>query len=70
MTDSLIVPPMTKIPKDTVEKRNSNELSKVDRKLQEEEEKYELYQRLYVGQFSEEEESNTESDCLGYSYFS
>ena len=39
------------------------------RKLQEEEEKYELYQRVYVGELSEEEETDTESDCTGCSYF-
>ena len=44
-------------------------LSKAERKLQQEEEKYKLDQRVYVGKLSEEEESDTESECSGYSYF-
>ena len=52
-----------------VKKNDSNELSKAERKQQQEEEKYEVYQRTYIGQLSEEGESNTESDCSGYSYF-
>ena len=57
LTDSLIPPPMTKTPEDMVQKNDNNELSKMDRKIQEEEKKYELHQRIYVGQLSEEEES-------------
>ena len=63
VTDMLIPPPMTKTPEDIVEKSNSDKLSKAERKLQQEEEKYKLYQRVYMGQLSEEEESNTEPDC-------
>ena len=56
------------IAEDMVEKNCSDELSEAERKLQEEE-MYEWYQRVYVGQLSEEEESDTESDCSGYIYF-
>ena len=45
--DSLILPPMTKAPEDTVEKNNSDELSETERKQQEE--KYKVYQRTYMG---------------------
>ena len=71
MTDPLILPPMTKAPEDTVEKNDSNELSKVERKQEEEEEeeKYVVYQRTYVGQLSKEKENSTESDYSGYNYF-
>ena len=68
VTDLLILPLMTKAPEDTVGMINSNELSKVERKQQQEEEKYKLYQRVYAGQLSEGEESDTESDCSVYSY--
>ena len=60
---------MTKTPEDMVENNDSDELSEAERKLHQEEEKCKLYQRVYVGQLSEEEESDTESDCSGYSYF-
>ena len=64
VTGSLIPLPMTRVPEDMVEKNDSSELSKVDRK--QEEEKYKVYQRTYVGQHSEEEETDTESDYSGY----
>ena len=49
---------MTETPKDMIEKNDSDKLSKVESKQQQEEEKYELYRRVYLGQLSEEEESN------------
>ena len=66
--DSLILPPTNKALEDTIQKNNSDDLSKAERK-QQQEEKYKVYQRTYVGQLSEEEESNTESDYSSYSYF-
>ena len=69
MTDSLIPPLLTKTPEDMVEKNNSNKLSDSERKLQQEEEKYKQYQRVYMGQLSEKEESDTELDCSVCSYF-
>ena len=47
-------------------KKDGKELSEAERKLQWEEESYKQYQRLYVGQLSEEEESDTESYCSAY----
>ena len=38
-------------------------------RLQKEAEKFEMYDRIYVGQLSEEETSDTETDDLAYSYF-
>ena len=64
MTDSLIPPPPTETPGDMTGKNDGEELSDRERQLQQEEEKYDLYQRIYVGELSEEEESNTESDSL------
>ena len=69
MTDLLVLSPTTKAPEDMGEKNDSDELSKVERKQQQEEEKYVVYQRTYIGQLSEEKESKTESDNSGYSYF-
>ena len=69
MADSLIPLPLTETPGDITGKNDSKELSEVERKLQQKEEKYKLYQTIYMGQLSEEEESDTESDGLTYSYF-
>ena len=68
MTDSLIPPLITKALEETAEKNDSDELSKVE-KRQQEEKMHAVYQRRYVGQLSEEEESDTESAYSGYSYF-
>ena len=50
------------------EKNDSDELSEAERK-QQQEQKFTVYQRIYVAQLSEEEESETELDYSGYSYF-
>ena len=49
MTDSLIPSPITKAPEDMVEKNDSDELSKAEKRQQQEEKKYAVYQRTYVG---------------------
>ena len=69
MTDALVPPSLTETPRDMSGKNNGKELSEAERKLQQEEEKYDLCQRIYMGQLSEEEESDTESDDSTYSYF-
>ena len=48
------------------ENTNGEELSEVKKRHQKEEEKYQLYERIYVGQLSEEEESDTDTDKLIY----
>ena len=65
MTNSLT----TKALEEMAEKNDSNELSEAAKEHQQTEEKYGVYQRTYIGQLSEVEESDTESDYLGYSYF-
>ena len=45
------------------------EVAKAEKKYQQEEEKYAMCQRTYIGQLSEEEESKTESDYSGSSCF-
>ena len=62
-------PPVTKTPGDTTGNTYGEKLSKVEKRLQKEEEKYNLYGKVYVGQLSEEEESDTHLDHSTYSYF-
>ena len=69
VTGSLIMPSTTKTLEEMVEKTDG-ELAKAEKKYQQEEEKYTMYQGMYIGQLSEEEECNTESDDSGCSYFS
>ena len=69
VTDSLIQPLLTETPEDMTGNNDGKELLEEERKLQQEEENYKQYQRIYVGQLSEEEEGDTESDCSTYSYF-
>ena len=44
-------------------------LTEGEKRYQLEEEKYALHQKVYVGQLSNEEESDTESDYSGCSHF-
>ena len=48
---------------------DKEELLEVEKRLQQEEEKYDLNRRVYIGQLSDEEESDMDSDGLTYSYF-
>ena len=59
---------MTETPGDVTGNTNGEELSEVEKRLQKEE-KYDLYRRVYVGQLNEEEESDMDSDCSTYNYF-
>ena len=51
------------------ENANKEELLEAEKRLQQEEGKYDLYRRVYVGQLSNEEESDTDSDGSTYIYF-
>ena len=63
VTDSLILPlTMSK----EEEKAITEEVMEAETKYQQEEEKYALQQKIYVGQLSKEEESNTSSEYSGY----
>ena len=66
VTNSLIPPPTM----DKEEKAITEEMVEVETRYQEEEEKYMLQQKIYIGQLSKEEESNNSSEYSGYSYFS
>ena len=63
VTNSLIPPPppVTEIPGDMTGNTNGEELSEAEKRLQKEEEKYDLYGRVYVGQLSKEEESDMQT---------
>ena len=54
---------------DKEEKATTEEKMDAETKYQQEEEKYELHQKIYMGQLSDED-SDTGSDYSGYSYFS
>ena len=63
---------MRKEDKATMEEMKEETLeasTEVEKRYQLEEEKYALHQKVYVGQFSDEEESDTKSDYSGYSCF-
>ena len=54
---------------EAIEDTNRNEQSEAEKRLQREEEKYELYDRIYVGQLSEKEETDMDTDGSTYTYF-
>ena len=71
VTNPLISSPQkTETPEDITGNIDGEELSEAEKRLQQEEKKYNLYQRVHVGQLSEGEQSDTDSDNLTYSYFS
>ena len=55
-------------PNDTTED-NNRELTEHEQRLQKEAEKYELYDKVYIGQLSEEDMTDTEMDESAYLYF-
>ena len=65
ITDSLMLPPTMK----EEEKVTTEETMEVETRYQQQEEKYVLQLKIYIGQLSDEEESNTGSEYSGYSYF-
>ena len=68
VTELLLPQPTTKALEEMTEKTD-DELTKAEKKYQQEEEKYAMYQRTCIGQLSEEEENDMESDYSGSSYF-
>ena len=68
--DSLVPPPpMTETSEDMTENTNKEVLTEVERKLQREEEEYKMYDRIYVGLLSYEEDSNMDTNDMAYTYF-
>ena len=54
---------------DDTREDNNGELTEYEQRLQEEVKKDKLYDRVYIGQLSEEEMTDTEMDKSAYSYF-
>ena len=65
VTNSLILSPTAS----EEEKASMEELMEAETRYQQEEEKYVLQQKVYIGQLSKEEKSDTSSDYSGCSYF-
>ena len=69
VTNSLIPPPSTmEILGDMTENTDEEGLMEAERRLQREEEKYKVYDRIYVGQLSDEK-SDMDTDDSQYTYF-
>ena len=67
---SLIPPqPTTEASEGVMESTNREGLSEGEKRLQREEEQYELYDRIYIGQLSSKEESNMNTDSSTSTYF-
>ena len=62
-------PPTTEALGDMIENTNREGLSEAEKRLQRDEEQYELYNRIYVGQLSNDEESDMDTDDSAYTYF-
>ena len=70
MMKLLILPPSrTEASGDMTENTDGEALTEVERRLQRKKEKYEVYNRIYVSQLSNEEESKTNTDDAQYTYF-
>ena len=69
MMKLLILPPSTmEASGNMTENTDVEELMEVERRLQREEEKYKVYSRIYVGQLSNKEESDMDTDDSQYTY--
>ena len=71
VTQSLVLPPSdpTNVEGITKDETEEEGLKKMENRLQKEAEKFELYDRIYIGQLSEEETSDMEKDNLAYPNF-
>ena len=63
------LPPVTEAPEEVTENNNREELLEAEKRFQREEERYEFYDKIYVGQLSKEEESDMDTDGSIYTYF-
>ena len=62
-------PTVTEPLEQVIENTNGEGLLEVEKRLQREEEHHELYNRIYMGQLSDEEDSSTDTDDSHYTYF-
>ena len=70
VTQSLVPWPSDPMNVEATAKDETEEEGLTDMEIrhQREVEKFEMYDRIYIGQLSKEETSNTETDYLAYSY--
>ena len=70
MTESLVPPPQVmETSGNTAENTNREEIMEAEKRLQREKEKYEMLNRKYMGQLSDEENSDMYRNDMGYTYF-
>ena len=69
VTESLVPPPSDSANAEGTTRDEEEGLMEVEVKLQKEEEKFEMYDKIYMGLLSEEETSDMETDNSTYSYF-
>ena len=70
VTESLVpTPQVTETSDDTAENTDEEELTEAERKLQREEEKHDMFDRIYMSQLSDEEDSDMDTNDMGYTYF-
>ena len=70
VTELLVLPPSTsETPEDPTKNMNDKGLTEVEERLQMEEKKFENYRRIYMGQLSDKEDSNTDMEESAYTYF-
>ena len=69
VVQSLVPPPSDPMNMEAATKDETEGQMDMETRLQKVAEKFEMYDRIYIGQLSEEETSNTETDDLAYSYF-
>ena len=65
----ILPPPATEALEEVTENTNRDELLEAEKRLQKEEEKCELYERIYMGQPSDEEKSDMDTNGSTYTYF-
>ena len=69
VTESLVLLPSTLTASEDTTENTDEGLMEAEVKLQGEEEKFEMYDRIYMGLLSDEESSDMETDELTYTYF-
>ena len=69
VTELLVLPPSTLATLEDTTENTDEGLIEVEVKLQGEEEKFEMYDRIYIGLRSHEKDSDMETDKFTYMYF-
>ena len=69
VTESLVSLPSTLATSEDTTENTDEGLTEAEEKLQMEEEKFKMYDRIYMGLLNDEEDSDTETDKSTYTYF-